>query len=981
MKTRFLIRVLAFVIPVFAAVAARAQVGGVTAVSLAPAAKVYAIANPGTPNGGTGGDGYSYASTLLGSSLTWNGMAFGLGNGGSPSAVTSTSIALPTGNFATLNFLATGIYGAQVNQTFTVTYTDGTTTSVSQSLSDWGSPQNYSGESLAASTPYRVTPSGANQAGSWNLYGYTITLNSLKSVKSLTLPANSHVLVLAVDLGNVGSALPLTSVSLAATSHLYAIANNGVANGGIGNDGYSYSAALLGSSIFWNGQAFNLLGAGAPSAASATTITLPAGRYSSLSFLATAIYGNQTSQLFTVTYTDGTTSTLTQSLSDWAASQNFPGESIAATTAYRVTPSGAIQSGPWNVYGYVIPLNTTKTVQSFTLPANTSVVVLAANLTPVPAHTTICQAQGSSSYCSDQAPGAADASGYHDLNWVNLNKALSAIAVSDDQVWGIDASQVLWFLPNFRTSTAWIKVAAGVSQISAAHNLLCQLNTSQHLYCSSYPNPASSTPDANGFQAVTWFDTGATNLTQIAVSAGSMLWAIDTNANLIQIKDYTQVSSTSTMVAAGVVQVAVDGRGLVCQVNYNHGVYCSDWSAPAATANPAPYHGLPWAATGNQLHNITVADGQVWGVDSNGNVWQMPDHTTSSTWYRIAYAGVGCALSAASPPSQFVPTDFYSGEVAVLLFMGQSNAVGVNVQPTRFISPAYPNVWGVQNAGWNFLAGNTNGTAPFSGPISSINAVSWTNFALTPTSADMNLGFNDVAGPGGDAANFAAYQWQGLVNSGWKLPDLYIVHIGWPSQGVDPQDTTTASAAWTVHGVNLWQPQLTPSQTPSYALAPFARTVVYRALQNLLAAGKTPRLVGLQWNQWEAEAGNANTVSISDAPSNYKELFGDFYTAVGANFPIQIVKPLSLAYGATPLAQMQTVFANFAAANPAAVSLLDVSQISSTIFSGGVLGGGDGSVHYNLDTHEWFATQAIGACLTQGSCGTRITALPASAPN
>jgi hypothetical protein len=37
---------------------------------------------------------------------------------------------------------------------------------------------------------------------------------------------------------------------------------------------------------------------------------------------------------------------------------------------------------------------------------------------------------------------------------------------------------------------------------------------------------------------------------------------------------------------------------------------------------------------------------------------------------------------------------------------------------------------------------------------------------------------------------------------------------------------------------------------PSYALAPFARQVVYRALQNILASGKTPRLMGLQWNQW-----------------------------------------------------------------------------------------------------------------------------------
>jgi hypothetical protein len=51
------------------------------------------------------------------------------------------------------------------------------------------------------------------------------------------------------------------------------------------------------------------------------------------------------------------------------------------------------------------------------------------------------------------------------------------------------------------------------------------------------------------------------------------------------------------------------------------------------------------------------------------------------------------------------------------------------------------------------------------------------------------------------------------------------------------------------------------------------------------------------------------------------------------------------------------------------------------VFSGGVYGGGDGSVHYNLDTQEWFGMQAVGACITQGNCGTPISSLPASAPN
>jgi len=245
----------------------------------------------------------------------------------------------------------------------------------------------------------------------------------------------------------------------------------------------------------------------------------------------------------------------------------------------------------------------------------------------------------------------------------------------------------------------------------------------------------------------------------------------------------------------------------------------------------------------------------------------------------------------------------------------------------------------------------------------------------------MNLGFNNDAGAGGNAANFAAFQWQGLINAGWVLPDLYIIHIGWPSQGVDPLDATDAQAAWVTHGVNLWQPALGPSQMPSYALAPFARTVMYRGLNAILASGKKPRVLGLQWNQWEAEAGNANPVVISDAPANYRQLVSRFNAAIGTPIQMQFTKPLSVAYSVPVLTQMQGVFSDLAATDPSHLSVIDVSQVSSSIFSGGALGGGDGAVHYNLDTHRWFANQSMSACLFGGSCGTRVTALPATAPN
>jgi hypothetical protein len=597
---------------------------------------------------------------------------------------------------------------------------------------------------------------------------------------------------------------------------------------------------------------------------------------------------------------------------------------------------------------------------------------------PVSAYFTICQAQPTTgSYCTDATPGAAVGNGYHSLPyWTNLNKNLASITVSDNHVWGVDKSGVLWFLPNFKTGTTWTQIATNVMQVSAGHNLVCEISSSQHVLC-GVPNPNSG--------AVTWTDTGATNLKQIAASAGKQFWAVDTSGNLIQVKDYTQLASTSTMVASGVAQVAVDGRGVVCEVSTSGTVACSNWSAPAAAANPTPYFPLPFVQTTSQLTNISVVEGQVLGTDANGDEWLLQDWANSATWFRFAYGGPGTVMAGASIPSQYLAADFAPGEVPVLMFMGQSNSVGDNELLPRFISPASPNVWAVQNAGWNYLPGNQNGASPlFTNPISTISSVQWTNFNIIPTGPDFNLGYNynvNNTGPGNNAANFAAYQWQGLINAGWQLPDLYVVHIAWPGEGLDPADNqgSTAGIAFAVHGLALWQPTLDATQEPSYALAPFARTVVYRALQNLLAAGKTPRVLGLQWNQWETDAEFAT--SIADAPANYGNLISGFYAATGIHFPIQFVRPLSTNYGTTQLSQMQTVFANLVANDPADLSVIDVSQVSPNIFSGGIFGGGDGSVHYSNDTQIWFAHQAIATCLLQANCGVKIPVLPGTAPN
>jgi len=101
--------------------------------------------------------------------------------------------------------------------------------------------------------------------------------------------------------------------------------------------GYAYTSASVNSDITWNNTQFTLGAANASNAitASGQTITLTSGNYTYIRMLASAVNGNQASQSFVVTYSDGTTATFTQGISDWCTPQSYPGESQAISISYR----------------------------------------------------------------------------------------------------------------------------------------------------------------------------------------------------------------------------------------------------------------------------------------------------------------------------------------------------------------------------------------------------------------------------------------------------------------------------------------------------------------------------------------------------------------------------------------------------------------------------------------------------------------------
>jgi hypothetical protein len=179
---------------------------GTSLVNLAPSYNINALVVDGVPfsggglDGGLNGTSTAYSANLVGVQQTIGGTLFSFGPANALDAVSGKTIALTAGQYSAINILATGVNGTQAGQVFKVTYSDGSTTLFTQNLSDWFTPQHYSGESTALTMAYRDTGPGLRDNRTFYLYAYQFALNANKTVASITLPGNRNVVVLAVTL-------------------------------------------------------------------------------------------------------------------------------------------------------------------------------------------------------------------------------------------------------------------------------------------------------------------------------------------------------------------------------------------------------------------------------------------------------------------------------------------------------------------------------------------------------------------------------------------------------------------------------------------------------------------------------------------------------------------------------------------------------------------------------------------------------------
>ena len=182
---------------------------------------------------------------------------------------------------------------------------------------------------LSDSTPGAVihyTTDGSLPTTASPTYSAPLQVSANMSINAIAVAPGYAMSTLASGTYSIGTQLPTASVPFGSAANIYGIVNDGSAVQGSGLDGgaYAYSATLLGPTVSWGGVTFTLGAAGQLNVLTKTTLNLPTANDSELYLLATGVNGSQLNQNFVVTYTDGTTDTFTQSLSDWFTPASSP---------------------------------------------------------------------------------------------------------------------------------------------------------------------------------------------------------------------------------------------------------------------------------------------------------------------------------------------------------------------------------------------------------------------------------------------------------------------------------------------------------------------------------------------------------------------------------------------------------------------------------------------------------------------------------
>jgi FG-GAP-like repeat/Bacterial Ig-like domain (group 3) len=632
---------------------------GTTAVNLAPYYNVSGIYDPGQTysTGGFDNDGYSYSSKTLSGSVVFNGLTFNLGPVNAPDAVygTGTAIPLPAGKFSTLYVLGAMVNNIGAGQTFTVTYTDGTTTVLNQNMSDWFNAAGWPGESVINCSEKRNFSDGSQQADSVCLYGYTITLDPTKIVKNVSIPNTRNIVILAMNLASpaipgtfvydppAGTVEPVGTdvlsvtftptdstdygpstgtVNLVVTNAVTPIvtptiswAPNPLANIPYGTllgptqldavamgtprptpvtptsqlvplststDGTAYNLAgfdtaggtysyqqLNNGSVQFAGTTFTL---GQPNVPNSITngavysLGAAQGNYSTLYLIGAATTTGQTKQPFILTYADGGNPVSeTLDISSWAQSAGYSDETIVAKTKYKNTQGGGQVTGTFDLYGYTLPVDPTRTLVSVSVPNTRNVVIMALGFG------SNTQVVVPGTYAYNPPSGTLLSVGTHTLNvtFTPSNTTGYTSASATNTITVVKATPIItWPTP--------AAIAVGTPLSSTQLNAVASINGTTLAGTYKYTPPAGTVLSAGTHTLTVLFTpndstdyTTATGTVQIVVGTtgsttvgGSPLYASSDCCYFSQPTPYTVTLSGSSAPPTGTVNVTFAGHTL-----------------------------------------------------------------------------------------------------------------------------------------------------------------------------------------------------------------------------------------------------------------------------------------------------------------------------------------------------------------------------------------------------------------------------------
>ncbi len=180
------------------------QAGTSESVDLSRLFNLVGIVADGSKFAGDGGfdaEGSAFSATVLGGYASSRDVRFKFGKAGTANvlACAGNTIAVTGTGLKSFWLLASSIEGSHKDQEITVTYTDGSVVHFAQNFSDWYVPEKFPGESRAIRTDYRNISDGGKDTRPFFVYSYGYPLDPSKTLKSVTLPNDPQIRVLAIS--------------------------------------------------------------------------------------------------------------------------------------------------------------------------------------------------------------------------------------------------------------------------------------------------------------------------------------------------------------------------------------------------------------------------------------------------------------------------------------------------------------------------------------------------------------------------------------------------------------------------------------------------------------------------------------------------------------------------------------------------------------------------------------------------------------